>query len=214
MGHSDKKPNIYDILNKSDILADEALEGSANANVIEVSLSAFVSCFLDGVGETTIERIISNGYDTFEKMRAASVKDIVGCNIKQTLAMLFVYGLKEHEKEIDELLLSGKIKLFKLPPDRGSSLKGISFCFTGPLETMDRNEAKEKIRSLGGTTRTSVSGDLSFLVTNNEIEREGPFVFASTKNIEAYELGITRISENDFISILENPEKIKEFKKA
>jgi DNA ligase (NAD+) len=48
-------------------------------------------------------------------------------------------------------------------------LAGKSFVITGTLQTMDRDEAAEKIRSLGGTFQTSVGKGTTYLVAGGKV---------------------------------------------
>ncbi|MDP3892948.1 NAD-dependent DNA ligase LigA, partial [Nocardioides sp.] len=50
----------------------------------------------------------------------------------------------------------------------GARLKGKTFVITGSLESMPRDEAKEKIRQLGGDVSESVSKKTSYVVVGNE----------------------------------------------
>lgn len=49
----------------------------------------------------------------------------------------------------------------------GGKLDGLSFCFTGKLETMKRAEAEQMVRDHGGEPKSGVVKDLSYLVTNS-----------------------------------------------
>lgn len=43
-------------------------------------------------------------------------------------------------------------------------LEGLSFVFTGMLETMSREECEDLVRSHGAIVRTAISGKTSYLV--------------------------------------------------
>jgi DNA ligase (NAD+) len=63
---------------------------------------------------------------------------------------------------------------------------------------MKRKEAEERIKALGGSAKTSVVKDLSFLVTNDPESK-------SAKNVKARELGVAIIDEGRFLELLKNP---------
>jgi DNA ligase (NAD+) len=203
MGRSEKKLTKDEILEKNvSQLAMDALSGENSKK--EISLAAFILAFTKGVGEKDVDMLISAGYNTLEKIRSATLEgiDLVidGKNRlfdKGKIALLIYYGLKEHKEEIDSILQNGNMVI--ISPKDGEPLRGFSFCFTGELKTMTRNEAKEKIRFLGGSARASVTQDLSFLVTNNP---NSP----SSKSREADFRNVPKIDEGEFTSILENPE--------
>jgi DNA ligase (NAD+) len=72
-------------------------------------------------------------------------------------------------------------------------LKGKTFVLTGSLESMSRDEAKEKIRELGGDVSESVSKKTDFVVVGAE---------PGSKYKLAQELGVKTINERDFLKIL------------
>lgn len=78
----------------------------------------------------------------------------------------------------------------------GASLSGLTFVITGSLRHFtNRDEAKEKIESLGGKVSNSVSAKTSYLVNNDVTSTSG-------KNKKAKELNIPIISEEELIKML------------
>ncbi len=71
-------------------------------------------------------------------------------------------------------------------------LQGKSFVVTGSLAKMSRDQAKEKIRSLGGKVQSSVSKNTDYLVCG-----ENP----GSKFIEAQKLGIKILNEEEFTNM-------------
>ena len=169
----------------------------------ELSLSAFVAGFdLEGVGELIMEKVVSSGYDTLKKLRSATVEDLSDVyGLGEITAKTIFSGLKECEAEMDKVLSTGIISV--LPPPKAESvpLKGLSFCFTGELVKIKRNLAQEKVKALGGSVKSSVVKDLSYLVTNDPES-------GSAKNKKAHELGVKIIDEEGFLALIEQkPEK-------
>ncbi|MDR0908345.1 MAG: BRCT domain-containing protein, partial [Spirochaetaceae bacterium] len=80
------------------------------------------------------------------------------------------------------------------PPSGDLPLSGVSFCFTGELHSMKRNEAEARVKALGGSAKSSVTKDLSYLVTNDPASNSG-------KNKKARELGIQVIDEDAFLKM-------------
>ncbi len=72
-------------------------------------------------------------------------------------------------------------------------LSGRTFLFTGTLSSMTRNEAEERVKSLGGKIVSGVSGKLSYLVAG-----ESP----GSKLGKAQSLGITVLNEGGFMDML------------
>jgi DNA ligase (NAD+) len=99
-----------------------------------------------------------------------------------------------------DLLAQGHIRLrqaslLQSQGENANPVAGKSFCFTGELVTLKRQEAEKRVRDLGGSSKTSVTKDLDYLVTN---EPES----GSAKNIKARTLGIAIIDEKGFLALL------------
>ncbi|MDR2143714.1 MAG: NAD-dependent DNA ligase LigA [Treponema sp.] len=163
----------------------------------EMSLAGFVAGFdFEGVGELIMERVVSSGRDTLEKLRTAEAADLAQLwGIGTITAETIVQGLKDAKEEMDKVLSSGVISIAP-PSGEKQKLRGLSFCFTGELKTMKRSAAEEKIKALGASAKSSVVKDLSYLVTNDTES-------GSAKNKKAGELGIPIINEEQFLALLE-----------
>ena len=74
-----------------------------------------------------------------------------------------------------------------------AKLRNLSFVFTGELESMTRDEAKEKIRALGGDVSSSVSKITSYVIVGKN---------PGSKYDKARELGVKTIKEDDFLELL------------
>lgn len=106
--------------------------------------------------------------------------------------------LKKNIKEVRELAtyMTFKQPDVKKNSDSQTNLSGKVFVITGSLNNFaNRDEAKEKIESLGGKVVGSVSKKTDYLV-NNDINS------TSGKNKKAKELGIPIITEEELINIL------------
>jgi len=73
-------------------------------------------------------------------------------------------------------------------------LQGKTFCFTGELEGLSREHAKEMVRSAGGHVVESVSKNLSYVVAGAD---------PGSKLQKAQNLGIAIIDKKQFLKILE-----------
>jgi DNA ligase (NAD+) len=198
--------HIADIytLNAEELAGYERMGELSAAKVIrhiqtrrELSLAAFVAGFdLEGVAETTMEKVASAGFDTMEKLRRAGVEDLAAVyGLGQITAKVIVDGLKETAAEMDAVLKTDIIGISLPPPEETQPLRGLSFCFTGELASMKRGQAEEKIKALGASAKTSVVKDLSYLVTNDPGSGSG-------KNKKARELGVQIIDEKQFLALL------------
>jgi DNA ligase (NAD+) len=165
----------------------------------ELPLAAFVAGFdLEGIAETTMEKVAAAGFDTLEKLRAAAAPELAAVyGLADITAGVIVEGIGETAAEMDAVLAAGIIGIAPPPAEDSLPLRGLSFCFTGELASMKRGEAEEKAKALGAQTKSSVVKGLSFLVTNDPES-------GSAKNRKARELGVSIIDEAAFLAML-NP---------
>ena len=197
-------PDLY-TLTENELADFERMGELSAAKVIrhirtrrELSLAAFVAGFdFEGVGELIMEKVVSSGFDTLEKLRSATIENLSGVyGLGEITAGTIADGLKECEAEMDKVLSTGIISIALPPAIETIPLKGNSFCFTGELKKMKRNLAEERVKALGGSVKTSVVKDLSYLVTNDPES-------GSAKNKKANDLGIKIINEEEFLSMVD-----------
>lgn len=80
------------------------------------------------------------------------------------------------------------------PSHKPLPLSGVEFVVTGKLESLSREEAQQKIRSLGGTAKENVTKATRYLVVGAD---------AGSKLAKARSMGVKELSEQDFINMLE-----------
>ena len=185
-------------LNEESIAAEKKSLGAEKViksieNHKNISLEAFVAGFdIEGIGETTVEKLVAAGFNSLEKLLNASVDEIATVyGFAEIMAKTFVYGLKENAEEMKNLS-STYVNIIK---KEAGALSGKSFCFTGELVTMKRADAENLVKNAGGSCKSSVTKDLSYLVTNDTSS-------GSSKNVKAAKLGIPIISEKEFLQMI------------
>ncbi len=99
----------------------------------------------------------------------------------------------KHNVELLDKLADAGIELGRETFVTGGKLSGMTFVLTGTLETMSRDEAKEKIRALGGDTSESVSKKTTYVVAGVE---------AGSKKEKAEKLGVKVLNEQEFLKML------------
>lgn len=174
---------------------------------VSISLQKFIAGFdIEGIGETMVDKLVEAGFDTLEKLYTASEQDFAGVyQFGFILAKTLKDGLEILHPEMDSLLAMNIVSIKE--QSKNGVLIGKSFCFTGELQTMKRNEAENLVVSLGGTVKSSVVKGLSYLVTNTPES-------GSSKNKKAVSLSIPIINEQEFFSLTEGsienkaPEKL------
>jgi len=98
--------------------------------------------------------------------------------------------------EHNQLKVEKLLKFIKLenPKKREQKLAGKTFVITGSLESMTREQLKQKIRNLGGRASSSVSKETDFVIVG-----ENP----GSKVEKAKKLKVAIIRENELIKMLE-----------
>ena len=161
-----------------------------------VSLARFiVSLSIPQVGEETAIDL-ANHFVKLERVREAKVEELeqingVGDVVGKSVFDWFLN--KDNSKLIDRLLKNVKIEKVERQDSGAGPLSGKSFVLTGALSTMSRDEAKEKIRALGGDISESVSSKTTYVVAGGS---------AGSKLEKAEKLGVKVLSESDFINII------------
>jgi DNA ligase (NAD+) len=158
-------------------------------------LASYVACFdIEGIGETSAQKLVQAGYNTLEKLLSATEDQIAGVyGFAEVMAHTIVEGLKENATEMRSLVEKG---IIEIESEEGGKLSGKSFCFTGEL-TIKRADAEQLVKKAGGTIKSSVTKDLSYLVTNDTSS-------GSSKNQKAAQLGIPVIDEREFLKLTGN----------
>ncbi|HEX9664342.1 MAG TPA: BRCT domain-containing protein, partial [Patescibacteria group bacterium] len=99
---------------------------------------------------------------------------------------------KGNLKLIDKLRQNG-VKILAKKVSRKQTLAGLTFVITGSLESLTRDEAKEKIRQLGGDISGSVSKKTDYLVVGED---------PGSKHDKAKKLEIKILDEKEFSRLL------------
>lgn len=159
-----------------------------------MTLPVFLAGFdIEGFGETLAEKLVGAGYNTLDKLLLATedqIADVYG--FAQIMAHNIVQGLAENATEMRCLVQDG---IITIETAAGGKLEGKSFCFTGELVTMKRQDAEALVKKNGGSCKSSVTKDLTYLVTNDTTS-------GSSKNVKAASLGIPVITEEQFLALL------------
>lgn len=102
---------------------------------------------------------------------------------------------KDNQKVLSKLLKHINIISDLRLASSDSKLSNKTFVITGTLINMSRDEAKEKIRFLGGKISSSVSKDTDYLIAGEN---------TGSKYDKALELGIKILSEKEFEDLIKN----------
>lgn len=130
--------------------------------------------------------------DELAKQPAERLSAINGIGEVVGEAIVEWFRLERHQTLVERLK-----KVLHIVSEKESGhakvLAGKTFVLTGGLSSMTRDEAKEKIRALGGDVSSSVSKKTSFVVAGDE---------AGSKLDKAQELGVKVLTEEEFVRML------------
>jgi DNA ligase (NAD+) len=161
------------------------------------TLAQFISAIgVEGVSLTKCEKIISQGYNTLEKILSLSLEQMLKIEgFAEKSSQTFLDSIHKKSILIQDLLKLGiRVKADEINLGEGP-LKNLKFCITGEL-SMGRNDFEKLIKKNGGVMVTSVSKNTNYLITN---ETES----SSSKFVKAKDLGISIISEEELLKMIE-----------
>jgi len=154
------------------------------------------------VGEATAASL-ANHFRTLDNLYAATEEDLITVpDVGPIVAANIFHFLQEpHNRTVIEQLLSAGIYWPEPEEPVSQPLAGLTFVLTGTLEGITRNDAKQKLQSLGGKVAGSVSAKTSYVIAGDK---------AGSKLDKAQSLGIPITNEEGLMQILRAPENITE----
>ncbi|MCK6462367.1 MAG: NAD-dependent DNA ligase LigA [Candidatus Pacebacteria bacterium] len=167
----------------------------------EITLERFLTAIgITHVGEETAI-LLANKFPADEKrfikiygnLSLEYLQKIEGVGPKVAQSVYDWFKDKHNVKFLEKIL--SKIKIIvpgKEAPVSGK-VAGNTFVLTGSLESMEREEAKEKIRALGGRVAETVSKKTNYVVAGRE---------PGSKYEKAKELGVKILNEREFLVLL------------
>lgn len=189
-------------LTKGDVLTLPHFKEKAADNLLAAIEAArtvplerlLVALSIEHVGQETA-RVVARHFKTLERIRAASQEELCAVyGVGEVVARsLFSWmHTKSHVRELDALL---KHIAVLLPEETRSesTLDGKTMVFTGTLPTLSREEASSRARAAGAHVATSVSQKTDYVVAGTD---------AGSKLTQAERLGVTILSEEEFLALL------------
>ncbi len=190
-------------LSEGDLRPLERFAETSSANLIEsikeakkVSLERFIySLGIRHVGEETAQEL-AQYFGSLKALKKASIEELQRVqDIGDVVAKQIVSWFHDtSNKDLVSALLAAGVKIVN-PKKRsfGGKLKDKTFVLTGSLDSLTREEAKERIRSQGGETAESVSHSTSYVVSGKD---------PGLKLAKAKELGVQVLSEKAFLKLI------------
>ncbi len=199
--------DIYCLKERRDELIEKKLLGLAKntdkiLDSIENTKSNHPSKLLTGlgipnVGKATAKELIAH-FGSLDGVINASVDDLTAVGDIGLISANDIVRFFENETNINicDRLRSAGVNFEAASQELDSSaLADMTFCITGTLPSMGRNEATELIEKNGGKVVGSVSKKTMYLLAGEN---------AGSKLVKANELGIKIISEEELLSMIQN----------
>ncbi|MDZ4200886.1 MAG: NAD-dependent DNA ligase LigA [Gallionella sp.] len=197
-------PDLYDLTVEKLAPLERMGEKSAQ-NLVDAleqskhtTLARFIYALgIRNVGETTAKDLAKHfgGLDVLMAADAERLQQIpdVGPVVAQSIVAFFA---EAHNIEVLKALRGHGITWIEheVRPPQATPLSGKTFVLTGTLASMGRDEAKERLESMGAKVSGSVSKKTNFVVAGAE---------AGSKLEKAIELEVTVLDEAQFLALLE-----------
>ncbi|WP_299220675.1 NAD-dependent DNA ligase LigA [uncultured Aquimarina sp.] len=192
-----KKEQVIPLERMAEKSADNLIEGIAKSKEIPFERVLF-GLGIRYVGETVAKKLAKH-YKSIEAIIAATEEELVnvdeiGIKIAQSVREFFEG--EDNRMLVNRLMDYGvqlQISADKLA-NQTDTLKGQTFVVSGVFEKVSRNELKKLIEDNGGKVSSSISSKTTYVVAGANM---GP-----SKLEKANKLGITIISEDDFLNLI------------
>ncbi len=158
----------------------------------ELDLGRFINGLgIRHVGEETA-RNLADAFRSFKDFRHASKEDLMSIEgIGEVVADAIIDFFHDHFEvaRVDHLLQHVHVKS-SCAESKSGPFRGTSWVFTGTLEVLSRDEAKKRIRLLGGDVSDSVSKKTTYVVVGTT---------PGSKYAKARKLGVAILDEKEFL---------------
>ena len=194
---------IYDLHHK--IIAGLPRMGDKSAEntlaAIEKSKTTTLAKFIYAlgireVGEATAKTLAKH-FGSIEKIEAASIEELTEVSDVGPIVAAHIHGFfaQKHNRELIQKLINKGIHWPVIEIATEQPLKGQTFVITGSLETLSRDEAKQKLEALGAKVSGSVSAKTNYVIVGAD---------AGSKLAKAQELGVKTLNEQEFLMATDN----------
>lgn len=190
-------------LKKEDLLNLERFAEKSAQNAVDaiqsrkkVALPKFIYALgIDHVGEETAFALAKR-LKKLERLKTASLEELqsvpdIGPVVAQSV---FEWFQQSYNQKLLQKFKKAGVHVSEEKTTKGSTkLAGKTFVLTGTLESLSRDEAKGKVRELGGDVSSSVSMETDYVVAGAE---------PGSKYDKAKKLGVKLIDEKEFLAII------------
>ena len=191
------------VLTSGDLEALDRFAEKSAANLVasiaaakQITLPRFINALgIPNVGEETAADLAEyfGSVPSLQKASAEQLEEINGVGSKVAQSVRVFFADRKNQQFIEKLLKNGvRIERYKSLVSAGK-LSGKIYVLTGTLQSLGRDEAKEKIKKLGGNTAEAVNKKTTALIAG-----ENP----GSKYAKARALGVPILTEAEFLELL------------
>ncbi|MDQ7838333.1 MAG: NAD-dependent DNA ligase LigA [Thermodesulfobacteriota bacterium] len=185
-------------LSREQILALERFAARSTENILvaidkskQTSLLRFLYALgIRYVGEKTAQ-ILAEKFGSLAALATAAMEQLMEIDEigPQVAASVTTFFAEKKNQDVIHRLLAAGVSPAPPVPIGPRPLAGQSFVFTGGLESFSRDEAKNKVKELGGIVSSSASRKTNYVVAGKD---------PGSKLARARELGVTILTEEEF----------------
>ncbi len=189
-----KKGDLVDLPRFGEKSADALLEAIEKSRVVKLS-RFLVSLSIPQVGEETAEDLADNfeSIEAIESAQKETLESINGVGPIVAKEITAWFSSRENKALVARLQKQVTITHPKKKNSENQIFSGKTFVVTGSLSSLSRDEAKARIKALGGSVSGSVSKKTSYVVVG---ENPGSKLEAANK------LGVSVLDEAAFLKLL------------
>jgi DNA ligase (NAD+) len=199
-----KVKSFYELfdLKLEDVSTLERMAEKSGKNLIdaiEKSKQAGLERLVFGLGVRhvgqRVAQVLAQTYGSMDALAKAPYEDLeaideIGPRIAESIREFF--GEKHNKKELCKLK-QHKLVMTQEQKAGGGSLTGKQFVLTGALESLTRDEAKQRIVDAGGRVTSSVSAKTDYVVAGTD---------PGSKLTKAQKLGVAILTEQEFQKLI------------
>ncbi|HEX9873343.1 MAG TPA: NAD-dependent DNA ligase LigA [Deferrimonas sp.] len=193
-----RRDDLFRFERMGEKLADNLLAAIAASK--ERSLSRFLYALgIRHVGDH-LAKVLAGQFGSLDNLAAAGRDELlaiheIGPQVAESVCEFF--GAERNRQVLKQLQEAGVVPRTE-ERRAGGPLSGKTFVFTGALSRFSRKEAQERVERLGGRASGSVSKKTDYVVAGEE---------AGSKLVRANDLGVSILSEGEFLEMMEREEK-------
>ena len=188
-----KKEDLLKLERFAELSADNLIRAIEKSKTPELARFVVALGIRHVGGETA--KLLAERFGSFDEVKEADLDQLVaidGIGEKVAESIMAYFADEDNLSMIQEMFdLGVKVQIFTKIEGK---LKDNNFVITGTLESMNREEAAEKVEKLGGKFQKTITKDTTYLVTGGKV--------GASKLTKAEKLGVKIIGEQDFLRLI------------